>query len=394
MLVLADPFALARYAGHTTLTSFKAALLGVAVALVVRGALRLPREGAARASLFALAGLIVATAATVPLAHFRAPAIRETLKAVEYALVFLFAWCAAREQPAAARLTGAACGVAVVAVVLDALRDYRHPQSGLWYHGEAITRIAGHLEGPNQLAAWLGVALPAAIAALDDALLVAVVATLGGFALALTLSRGGIAQAVAGVAGALYARVRATPRAVRVTSIVFAAAFVLALGGLAAATRSGAALVRVSSVDSSVDLGGTGSRAILWPAALAMARAHPILGVGAGNFELELPSYGAPRRVRTHANSLYLEALADGGIVLLAATIAAALVPPLALLRARGAPLVPAVAIAGLALAAHGVIDDVTFYTKVGQMWWVVAGVAAACARASSSSPSAIPGTR
>jgi O-antigen ligase len=164
---------------------------------------------------------------------------------------------------------------------------------------------------------------------------------------------------------------------------------------LALWTHSSGGLSRVASLGESADAGGTGTRPILWHAALAMARAHPLLGVGAGNFELLLQRYGAPPGVRTQANSLYLEAAADGGVVLLLATVLAALVPPLVLVRARGARFALAIGIAGLALAAHGLIDDVTFYTKVGQLWWVLAGVAAASVGGgSTSSPSNTPGTR
>jgi O-antigen ligase len=390
ILVLTDPFALTRYVGHTTLTSFKAALVGALIGLACRGALGWPRERIAATTLALLALLVLATAATIPQAALREPALRETFKALEYALAFVVAWWSARGQADASRWVGIACGAAIVLVSLGAARDYFQPQSALAAHGAAIVRFAGALEGPNQLAAWLGIALPAAVVGITSWPAALIVVALGSAAAILTLSRGGIAQTALALAVAV--RVSAASRWRMLAAAAFAAA--LALGGLVVATRSSVALDRLSSVAQSVDAGGTGSRAILWPAALAMARAHPLLGVGAGNFEFLLPQYGAPARVRTQANSLYLEALADGGGVLLIATVLAALVPPLLLLRARGAPFAFAVGFAGLALAAHGLIDDVTFYTKVGQLWWVLAGVAAASAGGSSSSPSATPGTK
>jgi len=333
--------------------------------------------------------VIVCTAATIPVAHAKAPALRETLKAVEYALVFLVAWSAARDdRPGAARWFGRSCGLALAAVALDALADYARPESVLRAGGHTIVRIAGALEGPNQFAAWIGLALPVAVAEIEAVVALGALVALAGAALALTLSRGGAAQSAAALAGALLARGERRPRALALAA-AFALAFAVALGALVAASGGAGALFR-----SSDDAGGTGSRAILWSAALAMGRAHPLLGVGAGNFELELPRYGAPPRVRTQANSLYLEALADGGIVLLGATLFAALAPPLVLVRARGRPLVLAAGVAGFALAAHGLVDDVTFFTKVGQLWWLIAGVAAACAAPSRSSPSTTPGTR
>jgi O-antigen ligase len=336
---------------------------------------------------------VLATALTIPEARLRAPALRETLKALEYALVFLAAWTASRRDPDAARLVGFACALAVVLVAIDATRDFATPQSVLQIGKTPVLRLAGHLEGPNQLAAWLGLALPFTVATLEAWQPLALVLALGGAALVLTLSRGGIAQAVIALGGAAWARARH----VRRIFVVSAIAGAIALGGLAVATRTDG-LLRLTSLQASDDLGGTGSRAILWSAAVKMTRAHPLLGVGAGNFEFLLPDYGAPVRVRTHANSLYLEALADGGIVLFAATLAAALVPPLLLLR-RGPRVVVSftVGIAGLALAAHGIIDDVTFYTKVGQLWWTLAGcgtAAAELASASVSVPSTAPVTK
>jgi O-antigen ligase len=392
-LVLADPFALARYAGHTTITTFKAALVGAFVALVARRALVLPRTGAARTVALVLGFLVLATAATIPLASMRAAALRETLKALEYAFVFLIAWWASRTDRDAPRILGIACACAVILVAVDAARDFAHPQSGIWIGGKPVLRLAGHLEGPNQLAAWLGITLPVIVATVDAWPLLALTLALGAAALTLTLSRGGITQALVALAGAAWARARDAGRIVTVAAL----AIVIAIGAFALATRSGGALAHVTSAESSVDLGGTGSRAILWHAALAMARAHPLLGVGAGGFEFALQRYGAPARVRTHANSLYLEALADGGVVLLTATIAAALVPPLMLLRRGRHVVVPfAIGVAGLALALHGVLDDVTFFTKVGQLWWVVAGTGIACIElaASDSVPKTAPVTR
>jgi O-antigen ligase len=391
---LSDPFALSRYVGHTTLTTFKAALIGAFAALVVRRAIALPRSGTPYVIAVVLAVLVLATAATIPHAAMRTPAVRESLKALEYAFAFLVAWWASRSDPDAPRLLGLACACAIVLVALDATRDFIAPQSGVWIAGRPVLRLAGHLEGPNQLAAWLGITLPLVIATVESWPLLIAALALGAAALALTLSRGGIAQTLCALAGAIWARSNGTRRLVAVLVVAIA----IGLGGLAFAERSEGALFHVTSTAASQDLGGTGSRAILWHAALAMGRAHPLLGVGAGGFEFALPQYGAPPRVRTQANSLYLEALADGGLVLLAATLAAAVIPPLMLLRRGRRAIVPfTIGIAGLALAAHGLIDDVTFYTKVGQLWWIVAGSGAAAAELASASvsvPSTAPVTK
>lgn len=334
-----------------------------------------------------LLALVAATAATVPGAHAHTTALRETLKALEYAAAFVAAWSAAGAGGGAGRALGVAAAAVTAGVAIAALHDVAVPQSGLWFEGRAYLRIAGPLEGPNQLASWIGLVLPVVAAEVPGAWAAAAAAAGAGL-LATTLSRAGSVQVALALA-ALAARVRPARRACAAA----AAAFVLALAGYTFALHSGAGIAHIGSLAESVDAGGTGSRAILWSAALRMWRAHPVLGVGAGNFETELPAYGAPPRVRTHANSLYLEAFADGGIVLGAATIVAALLPPLLLLRSGSArcALPFAAGAAGLALAVHGLLDDVTFFTKVGQCWWTIAGVAAA---AGSSAPSTTPGTR
>jgi O-antigen ligase len=112
----------------------------------------------------------------------------------------------------------------------------------------------------------------------------------------------------------------------------------------------------------------------------------PILGAGAGNYELELAQYGVSG-VRTHANSWYLQSLAEGGLALFAATLAllaAAIAsfsgkPLVERLRA-GSPWILAALAATIALAVHQIVDYLVFYPKVGAAWMLVLGVAAAAA--------------
>jgi len=99
---------------------------------------------------------------------------------------------------------------------------------------------------------------------------------------------------------------------------------------------------------------------------------------------LVLPAYGVVG-VRTHANSWYLQSLAEGGILLFTATLAllaAAIVAlvdtaPLARLR-RASPWVLAAFAATIALALHQTVDFLFFYPKVGGMWWLLLGTAVA----------------
>jgi O-antigen ligase len=135
------------------------------------------------------------------------------------------------------------------------------------------------------------------------------------------------------------------------------------------------------SLEESAYAGGVGDRHALWQAALRMWRAHPLLGVGAGNYELELDAYGAPG-IRTHANSWFLQSLAEGGLALFAATIAllATILWSFGRRLRSGSPWVVAAFAASVALTLHQIADYLVFYPKVGGAWWLLLGVAAAAA--------------
>jgi O-antigen ligase len=241
-------------------------------------------------------------------------------------------------------------------------------------HGRTFARIAGPLEGPNQLAGYFDVLIPALLALLLRGRLRAVAPALALCICAdvLTLSRAGIVAALIASAavvglGSSGARLRRYAAVVSATAL---AAFA-ALGALGI-------LGRFASFDSPERPTGLGSRAELWRAALLLWRSHPWLGVGGGNFELELPQAGVTD-AQTHANSLYLQSLAEGGLVLFAAqvgTLAAALI---GLGRGSRAATLALAAFGGtLALTLHQVFDLMTFFPKVGLEWWLVLG--AGCA--------------
>ncbi|GAC1596488.1 MAG: hypothetical protein NVS3B28_28030 [Candidatus Velthaea sp.] len=389
LLAASAPFALTRYVGHTTLTTFKVALVGTLVGLApaLLHALRQSRVWP-RVFIVSLAALLCATAATIAVAAYPSVALRETFKVAEYALVALVAFAIA-SSTRDDRFFSASVAAIVVLVVLDALRDFVHPQSGFYVGEFAVVRLAGHLEGPNQLAAFIGIALPvlALSTARERGWAFALVLALAAFGLVATFSRTGISLGLIAAAAALWGQRWGRP------------AIALFVGSLGALTvffflfNPRSVLHVVSSAqETAAHAGGVGTRNDLWAAARRMWRSHPFLGVGAGNYEYLLPQYGAPAGVRTHANSLYLEALADGGIVLAIATVIAAWLPPLRMLVAD--PFVRAIGIAGIALALHGISDDVTFYTKVGEWWWLFAGYGMGCAMRAVSAPSVAPGIR
>ena len=383
-LVLVTPVAFAHDVAGTTLTLPKTVLLGVLVGLLTyRGCARLLTRPPAPLLLGAFALLFAATALTIVDAVHRGPVVREAFKVIEYAAFFAAAFLCRALDRDDAPLLGAVCIAAIVVAITALMQELVGAPSGLYIGAAIVPRIAGLLEGPNQLAGYCEIAvatlgawaLARRFALLDVALALAVCAAV------LTLSRAGwfslaIVLAVVAAAGGKRAWPALAP-----------AALGLAAGAIGAAGWAIAAHnpnVLRASLEGSAYAGGVGNRSELWRAAWRMWLTRPILGVGAGNFERLLPAYGL-FGVRTHANSWYLQALAEGGIVLFAATLAllAAIVAGLgrglspARLRA-GSPWVLAALAATIALALHQTVDYLVFYPKVGGAWWLLIGIAAA----------------
>jgi O-antigen ligase len=383
-LILATPFAFAHEILGTTITLQKTVLLGVLVGLLAfPGAAKTLRDRPAPLLLGALGLYVVASALTLFDAVHRGAAIRETLKVVEYAGVFIAAYCCYRLDPDDAPLVGSVA-LAAIAVAWSALaQEVIGAPSGLYIGPAIVPRIAGLLEGPNQLSAYAEIAI-ATIGAwslvrrtsLIDTALVSIVC-----ADVLTFSRAGLFGLAIVAAMLAIAGGKAAWHALRYGLIGAIAGVVGSAWWAIYAHTPG--VLRVS-LEPSLYAGGVGNRAELWRAAWRMWLDHPLLGVGAGNFELMLPEYGVAG-VRTHANSWYLQSLAEGGVVLLGATIAllAAIFASLSgknlIARLRtGSPWILGALAASVALALHQVVDYLVFYPKVGGAWWLLLGIAAA----------------
>jgi hypothetical protein len=129
------------------------------------------------------------------------------------------------------------------------------------------------------------------------------------------------------------------------------------------------------------------SRATLWRAAVYAWRAHPLLGIGPDNFRHLSGQFLGRAHIdeRMHANSLYLETLADLGLVGLLAfgVLVAALVG-----SARRAIAAPASRILALGVAAglatyllHGLLDYFLEFTPTYALFWLLAGMLVAMER-------------
>ena len=380
VLIAVQPFALYQDVFSTTLTLSKVSLLAVLLGLAAyRNAFAPVASGVPWRVL--CAGLFVLAATLLSYAHaaHHAPVIREALKAAEYVLLFIAVVSGYRLDPDR-RALRTIVFVTTIAVSIAALvQEIVGAPSGLWVNGHVIPRIAGPLEGPNQLAGYFDIALPLVLAlAMDEPAALATAALfLATCADFLTFSRAGnLAAAIAIVIVAVLLR-----RNVRRSIGAIVAGLLVGIGADAAwtwAAHSGAGAAFRFAGNEGEYAGGVGTRRELWHAAIVLWKQHPLFGIGAGNFEVEIPLTGL-QGVRTHANSLYLQSLVEGGIPLIAATLwlvyasIANFIPD----RLRS-PLVTAALAGSIALALHQTVDFITFYPKAGGMWWIALALGAA----------------
>ena len=390
------PFALYTHLAHTDLTLAKFALLGALVGLLSarspREALATLQRGIGMPMLYALLAAAAVAAISIAVASYPAEALRQTLKAVQFLLLFAVTALLAKDDAEPAVLAAAASTLAVALAAIAQL--WTGAPSAMPLLGGIVPRVAGPLEGPNQLSGFLDVALPLILAyalrpsqgkARSALYLTALGA--GCAVLLLTFSRAGILTAAIALPVVVLWRRRTAASSGNAPAAAGALGLLagLALTALAVArARIGASwhlLLLPSAILGRADttyVGSIGTRSQLWHAAIALWERHVLLGVGAGNFELELDRVGL-HGIRTHANSAYLQALAETGIVGLAVQVALALasIIPYAR-RARESALCAGVAAGSIALALHGIVDTLTFFEKVGQFWICVCALPAA----------------
>ncbi len=384
LVLVAIPFDFAHRLGPTTVSLPKAVLVGLAVGLALnRTSLEPLRDPRVRALAGGAIALVVVTALTLVPATFADPVARETFKAFEYLAIFVCALLAFAAEAddglfwrALAIATGFVCAVAIV-------QEFTIAPSGLFVHGKIVPRIAGPLEGPNQLAGYLDVAttLLAARALLGaPSYAYGTVAIVAVAVDALTISRAGGFGLASGlllvVAFAWRGETIGRARIALAYLVVPIAALATVYLSAGAATFADAS-ARLGGTDESSAENGLASRGVLWRAAWRMFARDPALGVGAGNYEFLTPTVGLIG-VRTHANSVYLQSLAEGGVALFATTVWIFVAAFVTMFRARRSALTVGVAAGTLALAVHEIFDTLTFFPKVGDLWWLVLGAGAA----------------
>jgi hypothetical protein len=129
------------------------------------------------------------------------------------------------------------------------------------------------------------------------------------------------------------------------------------------------------------------SRRLLWRAAFAAFREHPLFGLGPDNFRHQYGGYVGVTRAddRFHANSLYLETLANEGIVGMIALVVLALALAQAARRAATAGSDLALAIGGAVAIGtyfvHGLVDYFFEFTPTYGLFWLLAGMLVALGR-------------
>lgn len=384
-LAFAIPFAAYRDIGNTTITLEKCLVFGIAAGLILSGVPLWPRSVGARRILMASGALLLAIVLSLAHATYHVPALREFFKTAEYVVVF---WCAVGflEQVQGsdrALCVGVSASVLLAATlgVLQALIG--GAPSGVWVNGHPLPRVAGPLEGPNQLAGFLEAAMPLLWVApsLVPWLGTTARSTTGIAAAAIVLTQSRAGVLVAALSYFFFRKI--APREGRLAQWPMAcgALFGLAVAGawyVWGAHASWGDASRLFHLMDSQGAGGVGSRSQLWPAAIHLFKSNPVTGVGAGNFELLLPSVGV-QGVQTNAGSLWLQTLAEQGLLGIGALVVFAFVALRESFAARTRSLLACTALFALAsLLTHQLVDDLFFFPKVAALvWLLLAGVAA-----------------
>ncbi len=311
-----------------------------------RQSLRLRATGPAVAALLYAAALLASARGATDLPQ----AAAEVVKWLEFAAVLLIAPQMVR-GPMRVRWVVAAVIAGAVAQAALGLYQFIFRVGPEWFVilGRFM-RASGTFSQPDPYAGFLGIVLPVALslalqttgAALKPprrraTLLWAFYFVLATVAIAAALlaswSRGGWLGATAGVVVVVVARSRRAALLAAVAALAVLAAVLL--GTLSPAQVPQPIAARLQEVPAFFGVGDPLSQPVNddnfalierlahWVAAQRMFEAQPLLGVGPGNYTAAYPTYRLPRWEEPlgHAHNVYLNVLAEGGIIGFAAFV-------------------------------------------------------------------------
>lgn len=381
LLFFVQPFAWAHTLGRTTITCEKITLLGVLIGLSVYPLItRRLREPGIRALLIGSLAIVVVELLASSQTMHRGAAFHEIGKWFEYLLLLICAYLASRLDPeqtplriAVVTATLPVCASALAQLLLGAPSAFQLP------NGATIPRIAGLLAGPNQLAMFLevAIALLAVWSLRERAWGMRVLLAVTLLTQVATFSRAGMLAAVI-VLGVVAWRSGKQGRMLAIPILAAAAGTLAMLAGWMHAAHLGNVDTLLRRPGAAISAGGVGNRRELWSAAWRLWLRRPWLGSGPGSFQPALPSLGLPT-VRTHANSLPLQTLAEGGVLLFATMLAFFGAILRRFWRANLAtPMALAALAATLGLGLHSLLDNPFYTPQVVAWWFLLVGAAAA----------------
>jgi O-antigen ligase len=291
-------------------------------------------EPQALALLCALLAYLSVIVLTITVAITRAQVIKETLKWSEALMVVLATWLFIRTERQAVWLGWGAI-IAGVAEALLGCAQYVLA-TGLLGPGGASIRVFGTFDQPNPYGGYLNLSLPIALALTlcgrDPRMrwVAGGASALMLFALYLSGSRGallGLVAALVVLAAVGWRIERPTIIALLVGAPLVAIAWLAHLVPIRIEEKL-LAQFRVNDVSLTAQLNdanySTIERLAHWVAGLRMFRAHPLLGVGAGNYDAAYQRYKVPGwdESLTHAHNYYINAAAETGALGLLAFLA------------------------------------------------------------------------
>ena len=272
-------------------------------------------------------------------------------------------------------------GVSAAAVqCLLAGREY----AASYVMGATTWRVFGTTLGPNVLATVLVTALPFGLALYVAAkrpwhLVLGTVVVLQCAVLQLTGSRGGWLAAVLAAAAWLLLCAKHLTKHQLARLAVVAALCVVAVPLTSLPLRT-----RVVGAGAEAQAGSNRFRVLTWLGTLDLIRHHPVVGTGAGTFEVAYPPYARAGFTRMAHNS-YLQLAAELGLPGLALWLWATLGALIAGYRRRAAPpgdrqaalLWGAGAAAVIGSAAHNGVDYGWYVVGPAGLYWLAAALSA-----------------